>query len=46
MATCNDGAKLLTVTEDGKGRLSDIADYRAQIRGGQGIRNYNVKRGF
>ncbi len=41
MCTLREGAKLLTVTEDGKGRLTDISDYRQQNRGGLGIRNYN-----
>ena len=36
-----DGAKLLTVTEDGKGRLTVLDEYRMQYRGGLGIRNYN-----
>ncbi len=40
MCTLDEGEKLLTVTEDGKGRLSDPAEYRLQNRGGFGIRNY------
>jgi DNA gyrase subunit A len=43
MSTVRDGSKLLTVTEDGKGRLTDVEDYRLQFRGGLGIRNYNCQ---
>ncbi|MEG1012084.1 MAG: DNA gyrase subunit A, partial [Ruthenibacterium sp.] len=38
-----EGATVLTVTEEGKGRRSEIAEYRAQRRGGKGIRNYGKK---
>ncbi len=41
MCTLREGALLLTVTDDGKGRLSDPSSYRMQNRGGMGIRNYN-----
>ena len=34
---------MLTVTEEGKGRRTHIADYRLQYRGGKGIRNYGEK---
>ena len=34
--------KLLTVTETGYGRISDISDYRIQSRGGKGLTNYKV----
>ncbi len=37
------GASVLTVTEHGKGRRTPEADYRAQYRGGKGIRNYGPK---
>ena len=40
-----DGALLLTVSEDGKGRKTDIGEYRLQSRGGKGIRNYAGKNG-
>ncbi len=46
MSTVRDGSKLLTVTEDGKGRLTNVDDYRRQYRGGLGIRNYNIARGI
>lgn len=38
-----EGATVLTVTEEGKGRRTHIADYRLQYRGGKGIRNYGEK---
>ena len=34
---------MLTVTEEGKGRRTDVRDYRTQYRGGLGIRNYGSK---
>lgn len=37
------GATVLTVTEEGKGRRTNVEDYRLQKRGGKGIRNYGVK---
>jgi DNA gyrase, A subunit len=39
-----EGATLLTVSEDGKGRRTDVEEYRIQSRGGKGIRNYHVDR--
>ncbi|MEG0616984.1 MAG: DNA gyrase subunit A [Oscillospiraceae bacterium] len=38
-----DDATVLTVTEQGKGRRSNITEYRTQYRGGKGIRNYGNK---
>ncbi|MEG3073220.1 MAG: DNA gyrase subunit A [Ruthenibacterium sp.] len=38
-----DDATVLTVTEEGKGRRTNAADYRIQYRGGKGIRNYGKK---
>ncbi len=35
-----EGATLMTVSEEGKGRRSRIEDYRIQNRGGKGILNY------
>jgi DNA gyrase subunit A len=32
-----DGAKLLTVTENGYGKKTEFAEYRPQSRGGKGI---------
>ena len=37
------GASVLTVTEEGKGRRTRTEDYRIQNRGGKGIRNYGAK---
>ncbi len=37
-----DGATVLTITEQGKGRRTKIDGYRKQKRGGKGIRNYGV----
>ena len=39
---CREGGTVLTVTENGKGRRSDIDTYRITARGGKGIRNYDV----
>ena len=36
-----EGATVFTVTEHGKGRRTNIEDYRIQRRGGKGIRNYS-----
>ncbi|MBD5092986.1 MAG: DNA gyrase subunit A [Subdoligranulum sp.] len=38
-----EGATVLTVTEEGKGRRTSESDYRTQYRGGLGIRNYGSK---
>ncbi len=38
-----DGATVLTITEEGKGRRTNIEEYRIQKRGGKGIRNYGIK---
>ncbi|HAN44467.1 MAG TPA: DNA gyrase subunit A, partial [Ruminococcaceae bacterium] len=48
MAKIREGAKLLTVSENGAGRRSEISEYRLQSRGGKGIRNYYTdgKNGF
>ena len=45
MVTVTDGERLLTVTEDGKGRLTDFDQYRTQYRGGRGVCNYHPNRG-
>ena len=36
------GATLLTVSESGLGRRTEVSQYRLQSRGGKGIRNYYV----
>ncbi len=35
-----DGATVMTITQQGKGRRTKVEDYRIQKRGGKGIRNY------
>jgi len=44
MTNVPEDRKILTVTEDGKGRLTETDHYRVQRRGGLGIRNYNLKK--
>ncbi|MEE0858189.1 MAG: DNA gyrase subunit A [Acutalibacteraceae bacterium] len=44
MTTVNDNSMLLTVSETGYGRLSNVSDYRMQSRGGKGIINYHTKK--
>ena len=41
---CRENATILTVTENGKGRRSDIDTYRITARGGKGIRNYDASK--
>lgn len=42
MARVREGASLLTITEKGFGKRTDIDSYRIQSRGGYGITNYKV----
>ena len=42
MARERAGASLLTVTENGYGRRSELEQYRIQNRGGYGLQNYKV----
>ncbi len=42
MDILREGMKVLTVSETGYGRLSEIDDYRIQNRGGSGLTNYHV----
>ncbi|MGI6279168.1 MAG: DNA gyrase subunit A [Acutalibacteraceae bacterium] len=42
MDVTDEKTKILTVTETGFGRISDISDYRLQSRGGKGLINYRV----
>ncbi|MBQ9919447.1 MAG: hypothetical protein IJO49_01335 [Clostridia bacterium] len=42
MIVAKDGDKVLTVTETGFGRISEISDYRVQSRGGKGLINYKT----
>lgn len=42
MSVIKDKGVLLTITEKGKGRKTDISQYRIQRRGGQGNLNYRI----
>lgn len=42
MTTVKDNGLILTVSETGYGRLSDVSNYRVQSRGGKGLKNYHV----
>jgi DNA gyrase subunit A len=44
MSVLRAGGLVLTVSETGCGRLSQIDDYRVQQRGGKGLLNYHVER--
>jgi len=44
MSILREGALVLTVSETGFGRLSQISDYRIQSRGGKGLINYHVEK--
>ncbi len=44
MAITDENTKILTVTESGYGRISDISDYRLQTRGGKGLINYRTEK--
>lgn len=39
-----EGKKVLTISETGYGRLSEIGDYRLQSRGGKGLTNYHIEK--
>ncbi len=44
MTTVNEDDMILTVSETGYGRLSNVSDYRLQSRGGKGIINYHTEK--
>ncbi|MBO5321673.1 MAG: DNA gyrase subunit A [Clostridia bacterium] len=44
MAIVDEDSRILTVTETGYGRISSIADYRLQSRGGKGLTNYRTEK--
>lgn len=44
MSMLREGAYILTVSETGYGRLSNINDYRMQSRGGHGVINYHTEK--
>lgn len=39
---CNDNGYILTITEGGYGKLTEIDNYRKQRRGGSGVRNIKI----
>ena len=43
-----EGMQLLSVTENGYGKRTDVSEYNVQNRGGMGVKNYNIteKTGF
>ncbi len=41
-ASANSGSALLTITEKGYGKRTDISEYAVHGRGGVGLKNYNV----
>ncbi len=42
MECCSDGTSLLTVTEKGYGKRTLLQEYTLQIRGGMGLKNYQL----
>lgn len=44
VARVRPGASLLTISEDGKGRRTNLDQYRLQNRGGKGILNYKTSK--
>lgn len=42
MSIAREGGKLLTITENGYGKRTDIDEYKIQNRGGKGITSYNL----
>jgi DNA gyrase subunit A len=44
MAITDENTRILTVTETGYGRISNISDYRLQTRGGKGLINYRTEK--
>ncbi|MGA1796173.1 MAG: DNA gyrase subunit A [bacterium] len=45
MQIVSEGESLLTVTEQGYGKLSSLSLYREQHRGGKGLKNIQIKKG-
>ncbi|MDR1002687.1 MAG: DNA gyrase subunit A [Oscillospiraceae bacterium] len=46
MARIREGGKVLTISENGFGRVSEVDNYRLQSRGGYGIKNYKSSIGY
>ena len=44
MIIVNPESLVLTVSDTGYGRISDVSDYRIQSRGGQGVINYHTEK--
>ncbi len=44
MLVTEENTKILTITETGYGRISDVENYRLQSRGGKGLTNYKVEK--
>ncbi len=44
MVVIDEEKSILTVSETGYGRISDVDDYRIQSRGGQGVINYHTEK--
>lgn len=42
MNLIGEGDNLLVVSQNGFGKRSDVEEYRPQIRGGKGIKTYNI----
>jgi len=42
MSLAESGCKLLVVSENGFGKQTKLVEYRTQIRGGKGIKTYNI----
>jgi DNA gyrase subunit A len=42
MCIQREGASLLTITQNGYGKRTEVEEYRLQSRGGKGISNYNI----
>ena len=45
MAVVREDQKILTITQNGKGRMTENDNYHCQKRGGQGSRNYDCSKG-
>ena len=42
MTTSSEGSLLLSVTENGYGKMTDISEYRLTNRGGKGVKTTNI----
>ncbi|MCJ7444582.1 MAG: DNA gyrase subunit A [Methanotrichaceae archaeon] len=46
MDVMNSGASLLTITNKGQGKRTDLSEYPLQRRGGKGVKNIITKKGY